>query len=193
MASSLILVYIFLWIFLSVDMCVCSEGAHNTTTTTTATATVAYDTTTATTTADTGTTTATATTATATVAYDTSGTVMKYTCNKNDLKRTNIPTYNTPTHLRNYSKISIQYNWAIVCLIRQKDTQNDARNKALASYLSQYSNQHNFTILFFSEDNITHHELKKWSLQFENVGKVQHIDTSVNAYWINGEKKYGYK
>jgi hypothetical protein len=166
MASSLILVYIFLWIFLSVDMCVCSEGAHNTTATTTATTTVAYDTT---------------------------GTVIKYTCNKNDLKRTNIPTYNTPTHLRNYSKISIQYNWAIVCLIRQKDTQNDARNKALASYLSQYSNQHNFSILFFSEDNITHIELKKWSLQFENVGKVQHIDTSVNAYWINGEKKYGYK
>lgn len=84
-------------------------------------------------------------------------------------------------------------SWAVVCLIRHKDTGNSARNKALATYLSTYSDQHNFTILFFSEDHFTPDEIKVWSVQFAKVGPVKHVDTSNNAYWMDGVRKYGYK
>ena len=84
-------------------------------------------------------------------------------------------------------------NWAIVCLIRRKDAGNSARNKALATYLSTYSEHHNFTILMFSEDHFTADDVKTWSVQFSKVGQVKLVDTSVNAYWIDGVRKYGYK
>ena len=83
--------------------------------------------------------------------------------------------------------------WAVVCLIRHKDTQNNARNKALATYLSKYADQHNFTILMFSEDTFTAAEIETWSTQFSTVGPVQLIDTSKNAYWFDGARRYGYK
>lgn len=103
------------------------------------------------------------------------------TCEKHDLVRPVSPSN------------SQSFSWAVICLIRSKDSGNSARNKALATYLSTYSEQHNFTILMFSEDHFTPEDVKSWSMQFSKVGPVKLVDTSVNAYWMGGVRKYGYK
>ena len=106
------------------------------------------------------------------------------TCETNDLS------LNTINNNNNNKTIT----WAIICLIRKKDTVNNmSRNKALVSYLSKYSSSHNFTILMFSEDKFTNNDRQIWSNEFQNVGIVHHIDTTENAYWIDGNRKFGYK
>lgn len=45
----------------------------------------------------------------------------------------------------------------------------------------------------FSEDQFSSGEVDTWSTQFKEVGQVKLVDTTRNAYWIDGVRKYGYK
>lgn len=87
-------------------------------------------------------------------------------------------------------------SWAIVCLVRAKDTlQNSRRNEALANAILPFvSSSRSFTIQFFSEDNFPSKVISSWEKTFKGIGKVQLINVHDRGYNSeDGGKRFGYK
>ena len=104
-----------------------------------------------------------------------------------------------------YNKDKI-YKWAIVGLVRPRDTSMDrrdnfvSRNQRIANKLRPYAKNHDITIIYFSEDfKFLQNNLHRWTKTFKNVAKVKIIDTSSNGFLdtsvpasSNNQRRYGY-
>lgn len=88
-------------------------------------------------------------------------------------------------------------SWAIVCLVRSKDTdQNTKRNVALAKAILPFvSKDRSFSFQFFSEDLFSVDIISAWEKIFEGIGKVQLVNVHNRGYNGMGSegKKFGYK
>lgn len=83
--------------------------------------------------------------------------------------------------------------WAIVCLVKDASkalADVDKRNKKLAAMITPYANQHDITMVFFSEATFPESTLVKWRKTFHGLASVRYMNTAKNAY---GGNKYGYK
>ena len=83
--------------------------------------------------------------------------------------------------------------WAIIALVKPEKNDMSERNHAIVEILGPYSNQHDITIIFFSELKFSMNFQVNMLNTFKKFSGVRFIDTSSRQYRPPAPEKYGYK